>query len=163
METTGNFVEPGAETELVLTFEAQTYLREAGKWAVFLSIIGFIICGFIVLAALFAGAMMSAVSRFSTGPMAATAMAGMGGLITVVYLLGALIYFFFSLYLYQFGSRVKKGIMFLDSLHVTNALGKLKSFFKLWGIITIVVLCFYALAIICAILFGLSTSSMMGR
>ncbi|MCR8559797.1 DUF5362 domain-containing protein [Mucilaginibacter sp. BJC16-A38] len=90
-------------------------------------------------------------------------MAGMSGFLTVFYLLIGLVYFFFSLYLYQFGSQVKKGIMFFDNNHVTGAFGKLKSFFKLWGILTIIILCLYALIIIGAIIFGAAAASMMNK
>lgn len=166
METTETpeiFDQPGSEPTLTLNLEAQTYLREAGKWASFLGIVGFIICGFIVLAALFIGAILSMVSKFSPDPNAAMAMAGASGFLSVIYLLIGLIYFFFSLYLYQFGSQIKKGIMFSDNGHITNALGKLKSFFKLWGIITIIVLCLYALIIIAAVIFGAAAASMVNK
>ena len=162
-ETTEGYVQPSAEPGLILTLEAQSYLRESGKWANFLGIIGFVLCGFIVLAALFVGTIMSMVARFSPDPMATGVMAGMGGALSVIYLLIALVYFFFSLYLFQFGSRIKRGLMFTDSGHITIALGKLKSFFKLWGILTIVVLCLYALIIVCAIIFGAAASSMLNR
>jgi hypothetical protein len=162
-ETAEIFDHQGAEPGLILTLEAQSYLRESGKWANFLGIVGFIFCGFIVIMALFAGAMMSMISKFTPESPATGMIAGMGGLITVIYLLIALVYFFFSLYLYQFGSQIKKGLMFTDSNHVTSALGKLKSFFKLWGILTIVVLCLYALIIVCAIIFGAAAASMMGK
>lgn len=160
METTENFEMTGADPGVVLTPEAQGYLRESGKWANFLGIVGFVLTGLIVIIALFAGTMMASLSTFSAG---AGAAAGMGGLLTVIYLVIAVVYFFFSLYLYQFGSQVKKGLMYVDSETVTIALGKLKSFFKLWGILTIVVLSLYALMIIIVIIFGMSAGSMMGR
>jgi len=163
METTDSFEMADAAPSISLNYEAQNYLRESGKWAAFLGIIGFILTGFIVIIALFAGTMMAAFSRFQPQNPGAALMAGMGGFVTVIYLLVALLYFFFSLYLYQFGSGIKKGIMYADQLHVTASLGKLKSFFKLWAILTIVVLCLYALIIVCAIIFGLSASSMMNR
>ena len=159
METTENFVDPGAG--LVLTPEAQTYLRESGKWANFLGIVGFVLCGFIVIGALFAGAMMATMAKMApaVGPAGVLASMG-GGFIAVIYLLIALVYFFFSLYLYQFGSKIKMGVMFGDTDQVTVAFGKLKSFFKLWGILTIVILCLYALMIIGLIIFGMAASSM---
>ncbi len=167
-ETTENFT-PIPEPGIVLNFEAQTYLREAGKWAGFLGIIGFILCGFIVLAALFMSTIIGIITNVTSAasgygnPMATGLMAGMTGIVMVVYLLIALVYFFFSLYLYQFGSRIKKGIVFTDPLHITSALGKLKSFFKLWGIITIVVLALYALILIIAVIAGVGAASMMHR
>mgnify|MGYP001551471271 CR=1 FL=1 len=163
METTDNFEMADAAPVISLNYEAQTYLREAGKWASFLGIIGFIFTGFIAIAALFAGTMIANVSRLSPETPATAIMAGMGGFATVIYLLVGLLYFFFSLFLYQFGSRIKKGITYADQFHVTTAFSKLKSFFKLWGILTIVILCLYALIIACAIIFGLSASSMMNR
>jgi hypothetical protein len=163
METTDSFEMADAAPSISLNFEAQNYLRESGKWAAFLGIIGFILTGFIVIAALFAGTMMATISRLQPENSGAAIMAGMGGFVTVIYLLLALLYFFFSLYLYQFGSGIKKGITYADPLHVTTAFGKLKSFFKLWAILTIVVLCLYALIIVCAIIFGLSASSMMNH
>ncbi|HTH82004.1 MAG TPA: DUF5362 family protein [Mucilaginibacter sp.] len=163
METTDSFEMADAAPSISLNYEAQNYLRESGKWAAFLGIIGFIGTGFIVILALFAGTMMATLSRVQPENPGAAIMAGMGGFVSVIYLLVAVLYFFFSLLLYQFGSRIKKGVMYGDQLHVTAALGKLKSFFKLWGILTIVVMCLYALIIVCAIIFGLSASSMMNH
>lgn len=160
METTDSFEMADAAPNISLGYEAQTYLRESGKWAAFLGIVGFIITGFIVIGALFAGTMMSTLSRMQPENPGAAIMAGMGGFVTVIYLLIAVLYFFFSLFLYQFGSGIKKGIMYADQLHVTTALGKLKSFFKLWGILTIVVMSLYALIIVCFIIFG---AAMMNR
>jgi hypothetical protein len=88
-------------------------------------------------------------------------MAGMGGLIAVFYILIDIVHFFFSLYLYQFGDKIKKGVMFADTVHLTSAFEKLKSFFKLWGIITIVVLCLYALLIICVVIAAFAGASMV--
>jgi hypothetical protein len=43
---------------------------------------------------------------------------------------------------------------------VGSALGKLKSFFKMWGITTIVILALYALMIIIFIIVGVGASMM---
>lgn len=141
------------EPAITLDHEAQAYLKEAGRWASFLGIVGFVFCAIIAICSFFAGAILSAGNFGTSNPLAS--MAGMGGImLTIVYLLIALFYFFFSLYLYQFGNRIKQGINFTDNLHVTNAFSKLKSFFKLWGITTIVVLGLYLLVIIGAIAFA---------
>jgi hypothetical protein len=157
METNETFDQQGAQPGIILTFEAQGYLHEAGKWAYFLSIIGFIGCALLLIAAFFAGSMFSKMAEFSpTSNPVASIMAGMGGFITALYILIDLLYFFFVLYLYQFGSRIKKGVLFSDSIEVTGALQKLKSFFKLWGITTIVVISLYVLIFVLAILVGTS-------
>ena len=127
-----------------LTQTAKSYLRETAKWGTFLGIIGFIFTGLIALAALFAG------SAFSTmGSMYDQGFgSGMAGLITVIYLLGALLYFFPSYYLYQSSSKIKEALRTQDSSTLELALGKQKSFFKFWGIMTIVIMCIYGLAFI---------------
>ncbi len=155
METNETHEQPFAVPGLSLNLEAQSYLREAGKWANFLGILGFIICVIILIASFFVGGILSRSAEVSSGPMGSL-MAGMGSFITVVYILVDILYFFFSLYLYQFGVQIKKGITFADNAHVTGALGKLKSFFKLWGITTIVVLCLYALIFVGAIVMSVS-------
>ena len=158
METNETLEHADPGPGLVLNFEAQGYLREAGKWAYFLGIIGFIGTGFVLLIAFFAGAVFS---RMAALRPEAVIPAGIGGFMSFVYVLIAVFYFFFSFYLYQFGYRVKRGLMYNDVNEVTNATGKLKSFFKMWGITTIVVLCFYALMILIFIVIGVGAASLM--
>jgi hypothetical protein len=161
METNETMEPLGGQPPLNLNQEAQAYLKEAGKWAYFLGIIGFIGCALLLIFSFFAGfagSFLSTASEASPNPLA-TAMAAMGAGITVVYILVDLWYFFFSLYLYQFGVKIKRGVVFYDNITITAAFSKLKSFFKLWGISTIVILVLYALGIIAAIIFVFS----MGR
>ncbi|MFD0764121.1 DUF5362 family protein [Mucilaginibacter lutimaris] len=146
------------EPQLILNEQAQYYLHKAGQWAYFLGIMGFVGTAFIAILALFVGTIFTTMATMN--PMMAAA-AGAGGAVTVVYLLIALVSFFFALYLYQFGDRIKKGITFKNNEEVTLALSKLKSFFKLWGIFAIVYLSFMALFIIIGILGG--AAAMMGR
>jgi hypothetical protein len=162
METNETFEQPIAEPGIILTLEAQSYLRESGKWASFLGILGFIYCAFILIFAFFAGSIFSKAAEVSPNSMSLL-LAGMGGFITFFYILIDVVYFFFSLYLYQFGDKIKRGIMFTDTAHVTAGLGKLKSFFKLWGILTIIMLCLMVLAIIGFIVIGIGAASMMNK
>ena len=130
------------EKAIILTDEAQYFLQKAGQWANFLGIVGFIFCGLIALLAFFAGSIFAAASQ--ANPMMAS-FAGMGSMITIIYLLMALLYFFPSLYLFQFASKVKQAILLTDKVQLTAAMSKLKSFFKFWGILMIVILGLYAL------------------
>jgi hypothetical protein len=163
METTEPEVQPVPQPEneptMVLSQEAQYYLQQAGKWANFIAIMGFIGCGFILLAALFAGTFLAAVSRFSPAPNPALTM--MGPLIGCIYFVVGLICFFINLKLYQFGSRVKRGVAFIDSSMITSGLGKLQSYFKIKGIILIVVISIYLLVIIGVVIAGVGAASMM--
>jgi hypothetical protein len=143
---------PSPHHELVLTKEAQVYLREAGKWAKFLSIIGFIGCGLILVAALFIGSIFSMMSHlspaYSQAPMSAA-----GGFVSIIYILVDILYFFFPYYLYRFSDKIKKGIVFQDVGYITRASESLKSFFKLWGIVTVIVISIYIIAFLFFVVF----------
>ena len=156
METNETTGQTAPETGLSLTFEGQTYLREAGKWAGFLGIVGFVMCGLLLIAALCVGTIFSVLGRIS--PAYAEMPAGVGAVFAVILILIDVLYFFFALYLYQFSARIKKGIVFNDQFHVTQSLGKLKSFFKLAGIVTIVAICLYALEIVAFIVIGIAAA-----
>ncbi len=144
-----------------LSQEAQYYLQQAGKWASFLGIVGFILCGLFFLAALFIGSIFAFLAKFSPASSSNAVFATMGPMLSVIYILIDAVYFILVLYLYQFGSRIKKGIAFIDNATVTSALSKLKSFFKAWGIITIVFLSIYGLILIGVIIAGIGAASMM--
>ncbi len=163
MDTNDEIEQTAPEPGIVLTFEAQNYLREAGKWAYFLSIIGFIICGLFLVLAIFSGSLYTRMAQMQPENSTAVLMARAGGFITFFYIVFDVIYFFFSLYLYQFGSKIKHGINFSDSGTVAVAVGKLKSFFKLWGIITIVAISLYLLIIFIVIVVGVGAASLLHR
>jgi hypothetical protein len=146
METNETLEPQRTEPVLNLNEEGKSYLKEAGKWANFLSIVGFIICGLLFITAFFVGTIFSVLSTIS--PMYSQFPAAAGIFLSVIIILVDLLYFFFALYLNQFAAKVKKGIAFTDVGQLTKGLGKLKSFFKLWGIVTIIVLCFYALELV---------------
>jgi hypothetical protein len=133
--------------DLVLTPEAQYYLNEGAGWAKFLGIAGFIGCGFILILAFFISTIFSMAGRMSPNPNPAL-QSGMGAFVGVIYGLMALLYFFPSLYVYQFGVNAKKGILIRDSADITLGISKLKSFLKFWGVLMIISLAFGVLGII---------------
>jgi len=153
METTVDGEMGNIPSGISLNAEAQNHLRESGKWASFLGLTGFILTGLILIGALSANVAISALSKDIPEDPGLGAIASMSGFLNVVYLLGALVYFFFSLYLYQFGVQIKRGLTYSDSFYITRALGKLKSYFKLWGMVTIVYLCLIVLTIVGLIIF----------
>ena len=154
METTEITEHSSHETppELVLTREAQFYLQESGKWANFLGIVGFILCGLFLIVALCIGALFSMLTKLS--PAYSAIPSGIFPVFTVLFLLIDVLYFFFPFYLYQFGQKVKSGLFIMNKEIVAESLGKLKSFFKLAGIVTIVMLCLYALEIVGFVIIG---------
>lgn len=151
---------PGENKGIILTEEAQYFLHQSGKWARFLGILGFIGTGFLLLFGLFFSAITSIMPSYK----AAAGMPGvLSGFMGFFYIIIAVFYFFVSRYLYQFGDRIKSGIEFSNTEQVTDALGKLKSFFKMVGITSIVMLSLYALIIVGAIIAGIVGASMMNR
>jgi len=131
--------------DITFTRNAQLHLQQAGKWASFLGIAGFVFCAIILFFVLMEPAGAFTGSNISVGALPIIAVI----LIKGVYILLNLVYFFFSLYLYQFGTGVKKGIAAVNSIGIEEALGKLKSYFKLFGmfIITGLALCILMLVI----------------
>ena len=78
-------------------------------------------------------------------------MAGLGGLLTFVYLLIAALYFFPCLSLFRFSTNAIEAANSKNSEHVTEALKNLKSNFKFVGIIAIIGISFYLLIFVFAI------------
>jgi hypothetical protein len=127
------------------------YLTEAAKWAKFLSIIGFIICAMLVLTGVFWGTFLAA--SFAEVDSEFKSLEGIGtGLFTIWFVIIALLYFFPSLYLFNFASKMQTALRNSDQISLNTSFKNLKSCLKFWGIFLIIILCFYALVIIFAIL-----------
>lgn len=142
--------------DLQLNEAGRSFLRTIGKWAMFLSIVGFIFIGLMLV---FAFAM------FSVGALGSAAMGGAfgaigGGFLGAMYLIIAVLYFFPVLYLFQFSSRIKRAFAENDSVQLNDALESLKSHYKFVGIFTIIFLSLYILIIFFAIVAGI-TGAMM--
>ena len=134
--------------ELQVDHQSNAYLRETAKWAKFLSIIGFIGCALIILVGIFAGSVMAT----TMGDMAGGFGSGMGVVMAVVYILFALLAFFPYLYLYRFANQMQVALRNNDQAALTTSFGNLKSCFKFVGILTIIILAFYALALVFGVL-----------
>jgi hypothetical protein len=128
------------------TDETQGFLKETAKWAYFLSILGFIGIGFMVILALFVGAIFSKLGSLSGG---VSPFAGIGtGLITTLYLIIALIYFFPVYYLFQFSAKTKKAFKNNDNELLNESFSYLKSHFKYIGVIALIFISLYGFIII---------------
>jgi uncharacterized membrane protein YjgN (DUF898 family) len=140
--------------ELQLDQTSTAYLGEAAKWAKFLAILGFIFCAFLVIAALFAGTMMSAMMSAAGGGMGS--MFG-SGFITILYLMGAALYFFPCLFLFRFASQMQDAIRNHEQAKLQGSLKNLKSLFRFLGILTIIIIAFYILIFIGILVVGVGT------
>jgi hypothetical protein len=134
--------------ELKLNNHSIGFLKETAKWANFLAIMGFIGIGLIVILAFFMGAVLSSLPNANLLPIT-------GPIMTVVYLLMAALYFFPVLYLYRFSDKMKAALARKEEDVLTDAFMNLKSHYKFIGIVTIVMLSFYALGLLFALIAGL--------
>ena len=136
---------------LTIDPESQAYLKETAKWAKFLSIVGFIIAGFMVLMGLFMGTVMS------------TMAGGLGNeipgfpmwIMSTIYILFAILYIMPMLYMYRFSSKMQTALLRENQMELTSSFENLKSLFKFAGIMTIIMLGFYGLMILGAMFVGL--------
>lgn len=134
------------EFELQLNESAKGFLKETSKWAYFLSILGYIGIGFIVLAAVFAGALFAFIGNLSREMNSFGAMGG--SFISALYLMIAAFYFFPVYYLNKFATNAKIALRDNDSKLLADSFEYLKSHYKFMGIMALIILSFYALIMV---------------
>lgn len=135
-----------SNTDLIVTTQAKNFLQFASKWANFLSIMGFISLGLMVLAGFAVIVFGSAFGGIAGGMQM--------GMLGFIYLLMALLYFFPTYYLYVFASKMKKALNNNTQDEFDLGLENLKSFFKFIGIFTIIMISFYLVLFLFGFLFA---------
>lgn len=137
--------------ELQIDQQSIGYMSETARWAKFLSIVGFVLCGLMVIFSLFFGSIISILSKIGSNndSFNSSAVAGFYSYgVTIFYIIIALLFFFPCLYLFNFSSKMQTALRNNDQINLNAAFGNLKSCFKFVGILTIVMLSFYLLAIV---------------
>jgi hypothetical protein len=142
------------EPELTLSETAIDYLTETSKWTKFLSIVGFVFTGLVVLMGVFAGSLMS---FLPTGPMGNMSQ-GMGALFGGIYILMGLLYFFPSWYLFKFSQKLQLALATSNDEELNTAFSNQKSFYKFYGIFVIIMIGLYALSALFALTISAFTS-----
>jgi MFS family permease len=107
------------------------------KWTMFLSILGFIVIGIMLIGGIIAGLFLS-VFKTST-----TLSALEGIFVFVLILVMTAIYLFPVLYLFRFSKHTSNAVKTLDKLELHKAFKNLKSYYVYVGILVIVVLVLY--------------------
>jgi hypothetical protein len=142
---------------LTVTEDIRSFIYESSKWTKFLAIVGFVFTGLMVMLSLSVSAIISSMNNMvgaQNNPYAA-----MGtGFLTVFLLVMAAIYFYPSFILFKFSTSAKQAVLYGDQESLSVAMNKMKSFFKFWGILLIVILGFYGLAILSAIVAGIGAN-----
>lgn len=136
--------------DLQVSAASQNFLNEAAKWGKFLAIVGFIFCGIMIVVAFFIPTLFMTLPPYNQ--LSGSFSSGVSAGITVVYLVLALILFFPCLYLFRFSVKMKLALSSVSQENFDISLQNLKSLLKFYGIFTIVMLSFYALAFIVGML-----------
>jgi hypothetical protein len=142
-------MEPSSESnlfDLIIDHESSSYLGDTARWAKFLSILGFIFIGLMVIMAFSIGVIMS---KFTSqlNDSSAVASALPSAIFTFIFLVFAVLYFFPTLFLYRFATRMQMAIRNNDQPQLIGSFRSLKSCFRFIGILTIIVLGLYVLLI----------------
>lgn len=146
-----NTEEAGETTEMLITFEAENFLRETGKWAHFLGIAGFVFSILTIISAFSVSAVVGKLQQtYGTG---LDAKALSSGLSFLYFAFGVLI-FIPSLNLFQFAAGLKHGFNYGDQVSINAAFMRLKSYFRFWGVLIISIIIFYVVVLIAAIAGG---------
>ena len=118
--------------------ETLQFLDEIRKWARFLSILGFVGIGFMIIV----GTAMGSIDTSEYGlPIP-------GGLLGIIYTIVAAIYFFPVLFLYRFSQRMKNALTDNDPEELKLAFMNLRSHYKFIGILAIIMIVMYLLVLV---------------
>ena len=139
---------------LVIDWRSKEFLKETAKWTKFLAILGFVGIGLMVLGSL--------VMLFAPSSLMSNGDFPFGGKIfmMLLYLAFAVLYYFPISYLYQFSENTKKAIENNDNNAIRDAFEFLKSHYKFMGLLTIILLAFYAIMIFIGLI-GAGAAAMM--
>ncbi|UII32309.1 DUF5362 family protein [Fulvivirga ulvae] len=135
------------KSDLAISSEMAGYLDVAGKWGKFIAILGFIGTGFMVLAGLLSGTVLSSMGQDTGMPIPGFAFG-------LIYVVMAVLYFFPLYYLFNFSSNIRNAVRSGNNHQLTVAFKNLKSHYQFIGILMVVLIGIYVLAIFGAIVFG---------
>lgn len=136
-------------SSVIFSDQIKKHLIETSKWSKFLSILGFIGLGLMVL-----GAIAILVVGVSFGSFMGGGASGALGasMIALLYLVMAIIYFFPCYYLFKSSTGIQNGIYSNNQEQLNSGFENLKSHYKFIGIMMIVVLSMYILIMVFAVL-----------
>lgn len=115
--------------------EIQRYLDYTSRWGKFLSILGFIGTGFILLGGIIFLIFGATISEFNATP----EMPGwINSVVGFIYILSGVLYFFPCLYLYNFSEKISNSLDSNSQEDFNAGFKNLKSLFKFMGIMSII-------------------------
>jgi hypothetical protein len=137
------------QEQLVVTEEIRRYIYETARWTKFLSIVGLVFSLLIALMAFSATAIIEGLSMVTP----ANPLVQLGTtFLTVYFLCISLMIFYPSFLLFKYANAANTAVLYADQENFTIAMEKMKSVFKFWGIIVIIMLALNALSFVLAII-----------
>jgi hypothetical protein len=122
---------------------SKAYLLETTRWTKFLSILGFIFIGFMILFLLIMMVAGSALSAYSPG------METFGVLGAVIVMILLVAFYFYPIYaLWKFSTNMKSGINTNNQEQITEGFRYQKNMYRFLGIVAIIILALYLLIFI---------------
>lgn len=140
----GLFDHSEEQESLQVNDTVKAYLLEAARWAVFLSIIGFIVCFLLSFAAI--------ALAFSENGQATSQ--SENGISAIVCMLLSIFYFVPTLKLFKFGTKAKDSILSENQELFVTSLKQLRDMLKFVGIATVIMIIVYALIMLFALIVG---------
>lgn len=140
------------DTGLVFNSNIKGLLTEIAKWGKFVGMVGFAMCGILLLVAVAImvfgkqiGAQLEAVGQ------PASVAKSING---IVYAVIAVLYFFPAKHIYNFSVYMKQALEHDDQESIDYSFDRLRAFFKFIGMVALVAIGFYGIAFIAALLSG---------
>ena len=126
--------------QLTVTSASKRFLKEIARWSFLLSIIGFMLIFLMLIFAIFANTIFGMAAQMQPGMPQ-----NLGMIMTITYLVLAVIYFFPVYYLIQFSNKMKKALSTKNDETLAKAFEMLKSHYKFIGVFTIITISLYVL------------------
>ena len=138
-------------------------LKKTRPWVRFMSVLMFVGAGLMLLVGLFVG-LAGGVGAFSkANPEMSTAFrAGFGVGMAVVYGLLAALYIFPALKLWKYADRIRDLCNSMHTLDLEKALNEQRSFWKFVGVMALVMICIYVVAIGVGVAIGIGAAVKAG-
>ena len=129
-----------------LTSESIDYLLKAAKWGKFLSILGFIVCGLLIVG----GIAMTFVLNMVSEDMIPLDMPFSPTVLSFFYIIFAAIYLIPVIFLNSFSNNAIKAVNLSSTENMTTSIKNLKNLFVFVGVSTVVLIGLYTLILIIA-------------
>jgi hypothetical protein len=130
-------------------------LRQTRPWVIFLSVLGFLGSGAMVL-----GGIFIMITGFAASDVAGASPLGfITPFLGLVYILLAAVYIVPSILLWRFGASIGQFLLRSDMETLSDTIVRQKAFWRFVGIFTVVLMAIYFLAIIAGVIAGIVAAS----